>query len=50
MICFYQYFQNKDDLYQFIFNQIGNEKKDILDEINKDIPRISFKEYVIRLL
>lgn len=47
---FYQYFKNKDDLYRYIFNQIGNEKKAILDGEKKDIAEISFKEYVIELL
>lgn len=47
---FYQYFKNKDDLYQYIFNQIGNRKKETLDGIKKDAERISFKEYIIRLV
>lgn len=47
---FYQYFEDKDDLYKYIFNQIGNQKKQVLEQIEKTKEELSFKEYVIRLL
>ncbi|KAJ50864.1 AcrR family transcriptional regulator [Clostridium tetanomorphum] len=47
---FYQYFRNKDDLYQYIFSQIGNEKKNILEKIKKDVEKLEFKDYCIKML
>ncbi len=47
---FYQYFEDKDDLYQYLFSQIGDQKKQALDQIKEIDEQLSFKEYVIRLL
>jgi len=47
---FYQYFQNKDDLYIFLFGQIGNKKKHILEETREKIEQLDFKSYIMLLL
>lgn len=47
---FYQYFYNKDDLYKYIFDQIGDQKKQVLDQMRKTEEQLDFKQYVIRLL
>jgi len=35
---FYQYFENKDDVYIFLFSQIGNSKKNNLEELKDREP------------
>jgi AcrR family transcriptional regulator len=47
---FYQYFENKDDLYIFLFGQIGNKKKHILEETRENIEQLDFKSYIMLLL
>lgn len=47
---FYQYFTNKDDLYKYIFSQIGDQKKSILAKLKKDIKKLEFKDYCIKML
>ncbi|WP_027398465.1 TetR/AcrR family transcriptional regulator [Anaerovorax odorimutans] len=47
---FYQYFENKDDLYIYIFCQMGDKKKNILKEFQKYVNEMDFKEYLINLL
>jgi AcrR family transcriptional regulator len=47
---FYQYFKNKDDLYTYVFSQIGNEKKHILEEMKKYKEQLDFREYILKML
>lgn len=47
---FYQYFENKDDLYVFLFEEIGDKKKNILEATKDDIQNLNFKFYVMRLI
>ncbi|KXL52202.1 fatty acid metabolism regulator protein [Anaerotignum neopropionicum] len=47
---FYQYFQNKNDLYVYLFNQIGNKKKHTLEKAKKYIGKLDFKSYIMLLL
>ncbi|MBI9106994.1 MAG: TetR/AcrR family transcriptional regulator [Spirochaetales bacterium] len=47
---FYQYFENKNDLFLFIFNQIGNEKKEKIEEAVIYSEELGFKDYIIHLL
>lgn len=47
---FYQYFLNKDDLYEYIFEQIGDDKKQVLDRILEKKQELSFGKYVIEML
>lgn len=47
---FYQYFINKDDLYVFMFNEIGNKKKLTLEKVKKNIDRLDFKSYIMFLV
>ncbi|GMQ62891.1 TetR/AcrR family transcriptional regulator [Vallitalea maricola] len=47
---FYQYFTNKDDLYKYLFSQIGNEKKHVLEEMKKYKEQLNFREYLIKML
>jgi len=47
---FYQYFENKDDLYIYLFSQIGDKKKNILEKAKENIEQMYFKSYIILLL
>ncbi|MDZ5724405.1 TetR/AcrR family transcriptional regulator [Acetobacterium sp. K1/6] len=47
---FYQYFENKDDVYIFLFSQIGNSKKNNLEELKDRSSQLDFKSYVMLLL
>lgn len=47
---FYQYFENKDDLFTYIFGELGDEKKDALDSVHDQISSCSFDEFVMILL
>ncbi len=47
---FYQYFQNKDDLFKFIFDQIGNQKKQTLEEIKRFAEALNFRDYLMKML
>lgn len=47
---FYQYFENKDDLYIYLFTEVGDTKLEIFDSIKKRIPLISFKEYMMEYI
>lgn len=44
---FYQYFENKDDLYIYLFTQLSDTKIDIFESLKGKIPVISFKEYMM---
>ena len=47
---FYQYFYDKDDLFKYIFHDIGIEKnKELLDEINKS-EDLSFSEMMTKVI
>lgn len=47
---FYQYFENKDDLFAYIFGGLGDEKKEALESVATQIPNLSFEEFVPILL
>ncbi len=47
---FYQYFENKDDLYIYLFIEIGDTKIDMFERIKAKIPVISFKEYMMEYI
>lgn len=47
---FYQYFKNKDDLYTYVFSQIGNKKKHVLEEMKKYKEQLDFRGYVLKML
>lgn len=47
---FYQYFHNKDDLYKYLFSQIGDQKKQTLYSVKKMQKQLNFKQYVLELL
>ncbi|MCG8501318.1 MAG: TetR/AcrR family transcriptional regulator [Firmicutes bacterium] len=47
---FYQYFENKDDLYKYIISGIGDRKKKALDQMEKMKEQLNFRDYVIQLL
>jgi len=47
---FYQYFNDKDDLFKYMFHDIGIEKNnELLDEINKSTD-LSFSEMMIKVI
>ena len=47
---FYQYFENKDDLYIYLFTEFGDTKLDIFECLKAKIPVISFKEYMMEYI
>lgn len=47
---FYQYFKNKDDLYIYLFTELGDTKLDMFERLKGNIPNISFKEYMIKYI
>lgn len=47
---FYQYFENKDDLYTYTFSQIGDRKKDTLEKTEQYIDTLTFREYLLKML
>jgi AcrR family transcriptional regulator len=47
---FYQYFINKDDLFMYLFGEIGIEKKQILDEVIEKANKLSFSQLIIEML
>lgn len=47
---FYQYFENKDDLYTYVFSQIENQKKHTLEELKKHKEELDFKKYILKIL
>lgn len=47
---FYQYFENKDDLYIYLFTELGDTKLDMFGRIKEKIPLISFKEYMMEYI
>jgi len=44
---FYQYFENKDDLYIHLFTGMGDEKIDLFQRLKTKIAAISFKDYMM---
>ena len=47
---FYQYFENKDDLYIYLFTDLGDMKIDMFESLKAKIPAISFKEYMMQYI
>lgn len=47
---FYQYFENKDDLYIYLFTELGDTKLDVFESLKAKIPVISFKEYMMEYI
>lgn len=47
---FYQYFENKDDLYIYLFTDLGDTKIDRFESLKAKIPAISFKEYMMEYI
>ncbi|MDP3387052.1 MAG: TetR/AcrR family transcriptional regulator [Eubacteriales bacterium] len=47
---FYQYFHNKDDLFKFMFKDIGIAKADILTGEMNNFSHLSFSELMVRML
>ncbi|MDF1616899.1 TetR/AcrR family transcriptional regulator [Petrocella sp. FN5] len=47
---FYQYFENKDDLYKYIFQDLGLKKSDMLLEEIRDNTHITFLELIVKLV
>ncbi len=47
---FYQYFENKDDLFTYIFGELGDEKKEALESVVDQISNHCFEEFVPILL
>ncbi len=47
---FYQYFENKDDLYIYLFTELADTKLDRFENLKTKIPIISFKEYMMEYI
>jgi len=47
---FYQYFENKDDLYTYLFTEIGDTKLSLFKSLKEKIPELDFKEYMIEYI
>ena len=47
---FYQYFENKDDLYIYLFTELGDTKLDMFESLKAKVPFISFKEYMMEYI
>lgn len=47
---FYQYFENKDDLYIYLFTMVGDKKLDIFNKLILKIPQLSFKEFMLEYI
>ncbi|MBV1759026.1 MAG: TetR/AcrR family transcriptional regulator [Dethiosulfatibacter sp.] len=47
---FYQYFYNKDDLFKFMFKDIGVAKADVLTEEMNKFSHLSFSDLMVRML
>lgn len=47
---FYQYFQNKDDLYIYLFTELGDTKINLFEQLKTEIQRINFREYMMKYI
>lgn len=47
---FYQYFENKDDLFMYIFSELGDEKKEAFEAVFDQMETSSFQEFIGILL
>lgn len=47
---FYQYFENKDDVYIHLFTQVSDSKMELFKSLWKEIPRLTFKEYMMHYI
>jgi len=47
---FYQYFENKDDLFMYLFSEIGVEKKLVLDKVIEKSKDLNFAELITELI
>lgn len=44
---FYQYFENKDDLYVYLFTEVGDTKLDMIEDLRRQVPLLSFREFML---
>jgi|GEM_PF-673004 len=47
---FYQYFENKDDLFMYIFSELGDEKKEAFEAVFDQMESVSFQDFIGILL
>lgn len=47
---FYQYFENKDDLYMYMFSEYGGAKMNIFADLIEKIDDISFKDFLMQFI
>ncbi|WBW95689.1 TetR/AcrR family transcriptional regulator [Oceanirhabdus sp. W0125-5] len=47
---FYQYFENKDDLYTYLFTDFGDRKLDLFESLKLKITELDFKQYMIEYI
>lgn len=47
---FYQYFDNKDDLYIYLFTELGDTKIDLFQSLKASIRDVTFKEYMMNYI
>ena len=44
---FYQYFENKDDLYIYLFTEVGDTKLDMFESLRGQVPVLNFRDYML---
>ena len=47
---FYQYFENKDDLYIYLFTNLASNKMDLFDSLKSRIPELDFRDYMMEYI
>ena len=47
---FYQYFENKDDLYIYLFTNLASSKMDLFDSLKSRIPELGFRDYMMEYI
>ena len=47
---FYQYFTNKNDLYTYMFNRLGDTKSEMLSTVKNYVDTMSFSDCIIKML
>lgn len=47
---FYQYFHNKDDLYIYLFTELGDTKINLFEQLKKEIEKTCFRKYMMKYI
>ena len=47
---FYQYFANKDDLYVYLFTEVGDLKLEMIDQLLDQAAKLTFREFMLSFI